>query len=94
MLELLLQLRPDLHWGRTPLPASKCSSDCAPPSTSTWHKTISIVFDKVFSIVLRLLESAEPVGAPKRPANAAFELLPSRQLRTASRFADHLTVFS
>ena len=33
MLELLLQLRPDLRWGRTPLPASKCSSDCAPPAT-------------------------------------------------------------
>ena len=31
MLELLLQLRPDLRLGRTPLPASKCSSDCAPP---------------------------------------------------------------
>jgi len=23
----------DLHWGRTPLPASRCSSDCAPPAT-------------------------------------------------------------
>ena len=31
MLELLLQLRPDLHWGRAPLPANNCSSDCAPP---------------------------------------------------------------
>jgi len=34
LLELLLQLRPDLHWGRTPPPASKCSSDCAPPATT------------------------------------------------------------
>jgi cytochrome c len=34
LLELLLQLRSDLHWGRTPPPASKCSSDCAPPATT------------------------------------------------------------
>jgi cytochrome c len=27
---LLLQLRADLLWRRKPLPASKCSSDCAP----------------------------------------------------------------
>src|SRR5262249_33156487 len=33
LLELLLRLRPDLRWGGTPLPASKCSSDCAPPAT-------------------------------------------------------------
>jgi hypothetical protein len=31
LLESLSQLRPDLQLGRTRLPASKCSSDCAPP---------------------------------------------------------------
>src|SRR6516165_4675739 len=81
LLELLLQLRPDLRWGRTALPARKCSSDCAPPATklgrtpksSSAHRSMASMAARAapsrVSTTLQLINLPASPGARKLSPN-------------------------